>query len=277
QIQAHRRDDEDAGDDEDVQQIGVIQPEGNRQQKPHPGGCQDWFRPLAHPTLSLRAKSPVGRNTRITTANALAAARSPMLGYATNTGPSSAPPAAARPEPSAKVAVWMLPMRTPISAAVSRSWNVARMARPSLVLLINRYVTPIRMRATTSTKTRFHATDTGPMTSGAAGNGVEIDFATPVQASCSAFWSAIQAPIITSIVVSMSAPRSRRSSTSSRSAPSATPSAMASGSATKKETPSSITSAYIMYAPNAYSSPCVKLTTFMMPKMSVRPMPSSAY
>jgi hypothetical protein len=61
-----------------------------------------------------------------------------MLGYATNTGPSNAPAAAARPEPSAKVAVWILPICTPISAAVSRSWNVARIARPSFVLLIKR-------------------------------------------------------------------------------------------------------------------------------------------
>ena len=82
---------------------------------------------------------------------------------------------------------------------------------------------------------------------------------------------------MTSMVVSMSAPRSFRRSTNSIAAPSATPSTTASTSATKKFAPVSITSAYIMYAPNAYSSPCVKFTTRMIPKISVRPIPSSAY
>src|SRR4051812_16269776 len=132
-------------------------------------------------------------------------------------------------------------------------------------------------RATAKTNTRFHATDTGPTTSGAAGKGLLMLTATPLQASCSAFCSAIQAPIMTSMVVSMSAARSRLRSTSSSSAPSSTPSTIARPSATKKLAPVSITSRYIMYAPNAYSSPWVKLTTFMMPKISVSPMPSSAY
>ena len=132
------------------------------------------------------------------------------------------------------------------------------------------------MSATKNTKTRPQATETGPITSGAEGNGLLIEWATPVQASCSAFCSAIHAPIITSIVVSMSAPRSLRRSTNSSAAPSAIPKATASASATKKFAPVSITSRYIIYAPNAYSSPCVKLTTRMMPKINVRPMPSSA-
>ena len=54
---------------------------------------------------------------RITIANAFAAARSPMVGVTTKIGPSSAPAAAASPEPSAKVAVWMRSIDTPISAA----------------------------------------------------------------------------------------------------------------------------------------------------------------
>ena len=58
-----------------------------------------------------------------------------MVGVTTKIGPSSAPAAAARPEPSAKVAVWMRSIDTPISAAVSRSWKVARIAMPSRVRL----------------------------------------------------------------------------------------------------------------------------------------------
>ncbi len=54
-----------------------------------------------------------------------------------------------------------------------------------------------------------------------------MDLATPLNANCQKFWSAIPAPIITSMTVSMSAPRSLLSSTNSISAPSATPSAAA--------------------------------------------------
>ncbi len=56
-----------------------------------------------------------------------------MLGYARKIGPSRAPAAAARAEPKANVAVWIRPIRTPMRAAVSRSWKVARIARPSFV------------------------------------------------------------------------------------------------------------------------------------------------
>ena len=69
----------------------------------------------------------------MTIAKALSAARSPIVGVTTKTAPSSAPAAAASPEPIAKVAVLIALMLTPISAAVSRSWKVARIALPSLV------------------------------------------------------------------------------------------------------------------------------------------------
>ena len=76
---------------------------------------------------------------------------------------------------------------------------------------------------------------------------MSIDLATPRQASCSVFCSAIQAPIITSMVVSMSAPRSRRSSTNldgraEHDAEQRRPAA----SARKKFAPASITHMYIM-------------------------------
>ena len=54
-------------------------------------------------------------------AKALSAARSPMVGATTKTGPSRAPAAAARQEPKANVSVWMPLTLTPMSAAVSRS------------------------------------------------------------------------------------------------------------------------------------------------------------
>ena len=75
---------------------------------------------------------------------------------------------------------------------------------------------------------------------------MSIDFATPDQANCSRFCSAIQAPIITSMVVSISAPRRRRSRTSSIAPPSAIPSSTASTSAKKKFTPANITHMNIM-------------------------------
>ena len=75
---------------------------------------------------------------------------------------------------------------------------------------------------------------------------MSIDLATPDQANCSMFCSAIQAPIMTSMVVSMSAPRSRRSRTNSIAAPSAMPSMTASTRARKKFTPASITHMHIM-------------------------------
>ena len=72
----------------------------------------------------------------MTIANAFNDARSPIVGSTRKTGPSSAPAAAARPDPIANVAVWIARMLTPISAAVSLSWKVARIARPSFVRLI---------------------------------------------------------------------------------------------------------------------------------------------
>ena len=76
------------------------------------------------------------------------------------------------------------------------------------------------------TRTPGSTTPTGcRCTSGSAGNGLAIDWATPVQASCSEFCSTIQAPIITSMVTSMSDERSGRSSATSIAPPSTTPSA----------------------------------------------------
>ena len=60
-------------------------------------------------------------------------------------------------------------MLTPISAAVSRSWKVARIALPSRVRWISRCVPTISSAATTNTKTRVQDTETGPSTSGAVG------------------------------------------------------------------------------------------------------------
>ena len=175
-------------------------------------------------------------------AKAFSPTRSPIVGAAMNTGPSSAPEAAARPEPSAKVAVFTQPTRTPISAAVSGSWKVARIAMPARVRSSASQKPSSRQHATTSTKSRSGSTETGPNTSGEPSNGLGISLATPPQANISRFCSTSMAPIITSITLSMSAFRSRRSSSNSSSAPSATPASVASTSATKKFTPARLTS-----------------------------------
>ncbi len=64
----------------------------------------------------------------------------------------------------------------------------------------------ISKAAAASTNSRSQDTETGPSTSGASGNGVAIDFATPPQIHNAPDCIAIQAPIITSMVVSISEP-----------------------------------------------------------------------
>ena len=128
----------------------------------------------------------------------------------------------------------MRPMPTPMSAAVSRSWKVARIARPSFVFCTRSHEAAMRAAASTSTKSRSGAIATGPSTSGAVGKGCGIDLATPPQTSSSPFCMAIQTPIITSMVVSIDSLRSGRSSVTSQSQPSAAPATIAISSATKK-------------------------------------------
>ncbi len=139
--------------------------------------------------------------------------------------------------------VWMRSMLTPIRAAVSRSWKVARMARPSLVRASRRWAPRIRPADTTKTNTRSGATDTGPSTSGRVGNGVGTLLATPPQPSSSAFCMAIHTPIITSITVSIDCPRSGRRSRRSQIAPAAAPTTIARGIARKKGTDASVSAA----------------------------------
>ena len=103
---------------------------------------------------------------------------------------------------------------------------------------------------TTNTKTRSGATETGPRTSGAVGNGVGTLLATPPQPSSSVFCIAIQTPIITSMTVSMDWPRRGRSRTRSQIAPATAPAAMASGMARKKWTDASVSAANAAYAPS---------------------------
>ena len=99
-------------------------------------------------------------------------------------------------------------------------------------------MTTISIAAAARTNSRNHDTETGPSTSGASGNGVVTDFATPPHIHKAPDCIAIQAPIITSIVVSMSEPRSGRNKVSSTAAPSSQPATTASGSARKKLIPS---------------------------------------
>jgi hypothetical protein len=133
----------------------------------------------------------------------------------------------------------MRAMPTPMSAAVSRSWNVARIARPSFVFWMRSQEAPMSAAARPRTKSRSGAIATGPSTSGAVGNGCGIDFATPPQPRSSAFCIAIQTPIITSIVVSIDSLRRGRKSATSQSQPSAAPAAIATSSAAKKLRPAS--------------------------------------
>src|SRR6185436_15679019 len=63
QVQAHRGDDEDAGHDQDVQQVRVAYPQRNRSERED---ARDRNDPGDHPILSLRANRPVGRKSRIT-------------------------------------------------------------------------------------------------------------------------------------------------------------------------------------------------------------------
>jgi hypothetical protein len=199
------------------------------------------------PTVApVRLPSP----PRITTEKALSDARSPIEGYARKTGPSSAPAAAASAEPNANVAAWTRPIETPMSAAVSRSWNVARIARPSFVWWISNHALVMSPMARTSTMIRKGAIATGPSTNGAVGNGWGIDFATPPHTSSSPFCIAIHTPIITSIVVSIDSLRSGRSSVISQSHPSAAPATIAARIPTMKLTPASASAANATYAPS---------------------------
>ncbi len=77
-----------------------------------------------------------------------------------------------------------------------------------------------------------------------------MDFATPPQASSSAFCIAIQRPIITSMVVSMDSARRGRRSVTSQSAPPRAPHAIAPRSATKKFAPARPSAANAAYAPS---------------------------
>src|SRR5262249_11141800 len=62
QIEAHRRDDEDAGRDQDVEEVLVPQPERNGEKDDKPEGRQR----ALHPTRSARANRPVGLNSNTT-------------------------------------------------------------------------------------------------------------------------------------------------------------------------------------------------------------------
>src|SRR6266436_717213 len=59
QVQAHGRDDENAGHDQDVQDVLVLQPQWNGEENDEPDRRQRAF----HPTRSARANSPVGLNS----------------------------------------------------------------------------------------------------------------------------------------------------------------------------------------------------------------------
>src|SRR5262249_33390834 len=59
QVQAHRRDDENAGRDQDVQDVLVLQPQRNGEENNEP---ERRHRAL-HPMRSARANSPVGLNS----------------------------------------------------------------------------------------------------------------------------------------------------------------------------------------------------------------------
>ncbi len=123
----------------------------------------------------------------------------------------------------------MRPIFTPMSAAVSRSWKVARIARPSRVRWMRSQAATISASAVTTTNTRSGAMLTGPSVKGAVGKGWGIDLATPPHTSSSPFCMAIQSPIMTSMVVSIDWPRSGASSRRSQAAPATAPSTMASG------------------------------------------------
>ena len=74
-------------------------------------------------------------------------------------------------------------MLTPMSAAVSRSWKVARIARPSRVRARRRCAPTIRSQRRSRTRRRGAARrDTGPSARGAVGNGVGTLLATPPHA-----------------------------------------------------------------------------------------------
>src|SRR5215468_3424825 len=59
QVQAHRRDDENAGRDQDMQDVLVLQPQRNGEENDKPERRQR----ALHPMRSARANSPVGFNS----------------------------------------------------------------------------------------------------------------------------------------------------------------------------------------------------------------------
>ena len=79
----------------------------------------------------------------------------------------------------------MKSMSTPISAAVSRSWKVARMALPSRVRLIERVACRDQRQRHREHEQPVPGHRKAPSTSGEAGKGVSIDLATPDHVSCS--------------------------------------------------------------------------------------------
>src|SRR5262249_43165432 len=62
QVKAHRSDDENAGRDQDMQDVLVLQPQRNGEEDDEPERRQR----ALHPTRSARANSPVGLNSSTT-------------------------------------------------------------------------------------------------------------------------------------------------------------------------------------------------------------------
>src|SRR5437667_26759 len=132
----------------------------------------------------------------MTTEKALSDARSPIDGYARKTGPSRAPAAAASAAPKANVRVWILPIGTPMRAAVSRSWNVARIAVPRRVFWMSSQASPISAAAVSTTKSRSGAMLSGPSVRGAVGNGCGIERATPLTRCCRSCSTPVRARLL---------------------------------------------------------------------------------
>ena len=130
--------------------------------------------------------------------------------------------------------------------------------------------------ATAPAKTRIATTWMGPRVSGTGENGCLMVLGDGSQMRIAAFWMMTDSATMASMGISMGCSRRRLRISRSTTAPTSATPVTASRLAAKKLMPHSEKSVKRKNAPSMKSSPWAKLTTRMMPKMRVRPIPIRA-
>jgi len=116
----------------------------------------------------------------------------------------------------------------------------------------------------------------GPRVRGTGEKTCLIVFGEGSQSRMAAFWMITERATMASMGISIGCNLSRRSTSRSTTAPTRPTPSTAKRLATKKFTPQRLKSVKRKKAPSMKNSPWAKLTTRMMPKISVRPIPMRA-